>query len=559
METSRGTGGGVDFRRLPDIERLPPPYQVQLLSQARVQRCTDGQVLFNVGDTDDAAFYLIDGMVLMVGNDATVIEVRSNSPEARAAMDPSQPRRYSARAVGYATVLQVKRSLLEKLTSMASVQAAPVETRPEATHSDASGWMTRIARAPLFARLPPGNLLELFERGAVIDVSAGDIVMSEGIYPNNLHVVQDGEFVITRTIPEGSESVPVAELRPGDTFGAEALLTETSMDVNVKATTAGRLVRIGRDDFLRLIVDPLIEPIPLRQAGELVRSGRASWLDVRPASMAADIKGDHALHIPLNELRIRLDRLPRQVPYIVTSDNAACSRAGVFILLDAGLSARYLTEVAAVTPAVEPMVEPIAEPGTASIQEPAPEIAARPTATPEAVATKSAVEKPPLAEESPEPVNIFASEVSKVKDASHAVQIEVINHPRASSTDSGSNPFGEVSARLHQEIDAQIASLKQRVDEELEARQQVIDRLVQEEVRRKTVEIETRYQLMVSRKEQLLRRSYERVLAMASTLKQQVDEMHAAQSGFSELLDGGLISSEGDTTLIENTSGERPS
>jgi hypothetical protein len=64
---------------------------------------------------------------------------------------------------------------------------------------------------------------------------------------------------------------------------------------------------------------------------------------------------------------------------------------------------------------------------------------------------------------------------------------------------------------------------------------------------------------MVSRKEQLLRRSYERVLAMASTLKQQVDEMYAAQNGFSELLDGGLISSEGDTTLIESTSsGDRP-
>lgn len=563
METSRGTGGGVDFRRLPDIERLPPPYQVQLLSQARVQRCTDGQVLFNVGDTDDAAFYLIDGMVLMVSNDASVVEVRSNSPEARSAMDPSQPRRYSARAVGYATVLQVKRSLLEKLTSMAAMQAAPVESRPEATHSDASGWMTRIARAPLFARLPPGNLLELFERGTVVDVSAGDIVMSEGIHPDTLQVVQEGDFVMTRTVPEGSESVPVAELRPGDTFGAEALLTDSSMDVSIKATTPGRLVRISRDDFLRLIVDPLIEPIPLRQAGELVRSGRASWLDVRPASMAADIKGEHALHIPLNELRIRLDRLPRQVPYIVTSDNTACSRAGVFILLDAGLSARYLTEVVAVTPPVEVPVDvpvsiveapaPIEVP-VAEAPVPVPVIDQRPAAAP------SLASPPPLADESPEPVSIqFASEGNNVKESSHAVQIEVINHPRASSADAP-NPFGEVSARLHQEIDAQIAALKQRVDEELEARQQVIDRLVQEEVRRKTVEIETRYQLMVSRKEQLLRRSYERVLAMASTLKQQVDEMHAAQNGFSELLDGGLISSEGDTTLIESTSsGDRPS
>lgn len=520
METSRGTGGGVDFRRLPDIERLPPPYQVQLLSQARVQRCTDGQVLFSIGDTDDAALYLIDGMVLMVGGDSTVIEVRSNSPEARVAMDPSQPRRYSARAVGYATVLQVKRSLLEKLTSLADIQSSPVPPLPETTHDDPGNWMTRIARAPIFARLPPGNLLQLFERGTVVDVAAGEVVMTEGNYPTHLHVVQDGEFVITRTIPDGSESVPVAELRPGDTFGAEALLTERNIDVNVKAVTAGKLVRIGREDFLHLIVEPLIQAIPLRQAGDLVRSGGARWLDVRPANLAADIKGEQALHIPLNELRIRLDSLPRQVPYIVTSDNTACSRAGVFILLDAGLDARYLTEVAAVSTAGE-VALPIS----------------------------------PSAEDNTEPARSIKQPVMEVsvKDSSYAVHVQMpAETPHMPNMEAAVNPLGDISSRIHHEIDVQMAALKQRVEQELSGRQQLIDRLVQEEVRRKTVEIETRYQLMVTRKEQLLRRSYERVLAMASNLKQQMEELNAAQNGFAQMLDGGLSMSEGDTTIVEN-------
>jgi CRP-like cAMP-binding protein len=518
METSRGTGGGVDFRRLPDIERLPPPYQVQLLSQARVQRCTDGQVLFNIGDTDDAALYLIDGMVLMVGNDASVVEVRSNSPEARKAMDPSQPRRYSARAVGYATVLQVKRSLLEKLTSLADIQSAPVPSLPETTHDDPGNWMTRIARAPIFARLPPSNLLQLFERGNIVEVGAGEIVMTEGNYPSHLHVVQDGEFVITRTVPEGGESVPVAELRPGDSFGAEALLTERNIDVNVKAVTAGRLVRIGREDFLHLIVEPLIQAIPLRQAGELVRSGGARWLDVRPASLAADIKGEQALHIPLNELRIRLDSLPRQVPYIVTSDNTACSRAGVFILLDAGLDARYLTEVAAVSTAGE---------------------VALPT--------------PLSGDDNTEPARSIMQPVMEVsvKDSSQAIQMPA-ETPHPASMETAVNPLGDISSRIHHEIDLQMAALKQRVEQELSGRQQLIDRMVQEEVRRKSVEIETRYQLMVTRKEQLLRRSYERVLAMASNLKQQMEELQAAQNGFAHMLDGGLSMSEADTTIVDN-------
>ncbi len=523
METSRGTGGGIDFRRLPDIERLPPPYQVQLLSQARVQRCADGQVLFSAGDTDDAQLYLIDGMVLLIGNDASVQEVHSSSPEARRALDPSQPRRYSARAVGSATVLQVKRSLLEKLTSLAELQSEPGSGSAEATHDDPGNWMSRIARAPIFSRLPPNNLMLLFERGVTVHVAAGEVVVAEGSQPNHLYVVQDGELAMSRTAPDGTATIAVAELRPGDCFGAEALLTERPMDVSVRAVTSGSLVRITRDDFLRLIAEPVIQAIPLRQAGEMVRSQRARWLDVRPAHLAADIKGDHALHIPLNELRIRLDRLPRQVPYIVTSDNAATSRAGVFVLLDAGLDGRYLTEVAAVTPAAE-TPPPTAEATTPTVQ-------ARPGTASEQIPSSAATEAAP--EMSP----------------TSSVNVEPAHAAPASPPTHGT--LAQVAQRIHHEIDAQVAVLKQRVDHELAAQQQLFEQAMQEELRRRTVEIETRYQLMVTRKEQTLRKSYERLLAMASSLKQQIEEIHAAQQSFAGMLGTGLSEAEGDTTVIE--------
>ncbi|MEZ5445316.1 MAG: cyclic nucleotide-binding domain-containing protein [Gammaproteobacteria bacterium] len=523
METSRGTGGGIDFRRLPDIERLPPPYQVQLLSQARVQRCADGQVLFSAGDTDDAQLYLIDGMVLLIGNDASVQEVHSSSPEARRALDPSQPRRYSARAVGSATVLQVKRSLLEKLTSLAELQSEPGSGAAEATHDDPGNWMSRIARAPIFARLPPNNLMLLFERGTTVHVAAGEVVVAEGSQPNHLYVVQDGDLAMFRTAPDGTATIAVAELRPGDCFGAEALLTERPLDVSVRALTSGSLVRITREDFLRLIAEPVIQAIPLRQAGELVRSQRARWLDVRPAHLAADIKGDHALHIPLNELRIRLDRLRRQVPYIVTSDSTATSRAGVFILLDAGLDGRYLTEVAAVTPAAE-TPPPTAEATTPTAQ-------AGPSAASEQI--------PPSA----------ATEAAPEMSPTSSVNVEPAHAAAASSPAHGT--LAQVAERIHHEIDAQVAALKQRVDHELAAQQRLFEQAMQEELRRRTVEIETRYQLMVTRKEQTLRKSYERLLAMASSLKQQIEEIHAAQQSFAEMLGTGLTVAEGDTTVIE--------
>jgi hypothetical protein len=49
-----------------------------------------------------------------------------------------------------------------------------------------------------------------------------------------------------------------------------------------------------------------------------------------------------------------------------------------------------------------------------------------------------------------------------------------------------------------------------------------------------------------------LRKAYERLLTMASALKQQIDEIHAAQHSFADMLGTGLTVAEGDTTVIDN-------
>lgn len=537
METSKGAEGSIDFRRLPDIERLPPPYQVQLLSQARVQRCPDGQVLFNAGDVDDCCLYLLDGMVILIGNDGSVREVRGNEADARLALDGTQPHRCSARAVGSATVLQVKRSLLEKLTAQASVQSARESELAETTHGDPGNWMTRIARAPIFAKLPSSNLLMLFERGTLVNVDAGEVVVSQGSSPGSFFVIQEGAFRLERASADGSIT-DLVELHPGDSVGAEAILTERPLDASVVATTPGSLVRISSEDFLKLMAEPLLQAVPLKQAGELVRTHRARWLDVRPAQMAADIKGEHALHIPLDLLRMRIGRLPRQTPYIVTSDNSACSRAGVFLLLDAGYEARYLTDVAAVTAVTE---RP--EPPSADITEPV-----RPAVRQEPIAAERAAAPGPA-----EPAGEAAA--SDVYSPSTTPETEPAVTGNAPATPPGP-PLAELAARIRREIDAQTTALKERVEHELAEHARLLEQHVQDELRRKRAEIEARYQLMAVRKEQLLRKSYERVLALANSTRQQFDHLQSAQNGFQQLLGQGIDAVSPEQEFEQTSGGE---
>jgi len=57
-----------------------------------------GRVLFKQGDTDKRTFYLVAGKVELRADDKLIGTVRAGSPEARAALAPGLPRKFTARA-----------------------------------------------------------------------------------------------------------------------------------------------------------------------------------------------------------------------------------------------------------------------------------------------------------------------------------------------------------------------------------------------------------------------------------------------------------------------------
>src|SRR5271156_1394473 len=57
-----------------------------------------GRVLFKEGDTDKRTFYLVAGRVELRADDGVMGVIRAGPPEARAALAPGLPRKFSARA-----------------------------------------------------------------------------------------------------------------------------------------------------------------------------------------------------------------------------------------------------------------------------------------------------------------------------------------------------------------------------------------------------------------------------------------------------------------------------
>jgi CRP-like cAMP-binding protein len=57
-----------------------------------------GRLLFKEGDTDKRTYYLVDGQVELRADDRVMGVIRSGTAEARAALAPGLPRKFTARA-----------------------------------------------------------------------------------------------------------------------------------------------------------------------------------------------------------------------------------------------------------------------------------------------------------------------------------------------------------------------------------------------------------------------------------------------------------------------------
>src|ERR1700723_856176 len=74
-----------------------------------------GRVLFKEGDTDKRTFYLVAGNVELRADDRLIGTIRAGTPEARAALAPRQPRKFTARPAVDLESNVIDRDLLDVL------------------------------------------------------------------------------------------------------------------------------------------------------------------------------------------------------------------------------------------------------------------------------------------------------------------------------------------------------------------------------------------------------------------------------------------------------------
>jgi len=312
-----------------------------LARKTQIRELGAGRVLFKEGDTDKRTLYVVAGDVELRANDRTVGVVRGGTPEARAALAPGLPRKFTARAASDLAYIMIDSDLLDVLLTWDQTgQYEVAELRGDGL--DVTGdWMTTLLQTKAFHRIPPANIQAIFMRMQRINYRARDVVIKQGTEGDYFYVVVAGKCVVNRETPLNKEGIKLAELGPGDSFGEEALIAEAKRNATVTMSTDGTLMRLGKNDFQTLLNEPLLQWVDYDKAREIVAGG-GKWLDVRLPSEFQNFRIDDAVNIPLYFIRLKLNALDKNTPYVVCCDTGRRSSAAAYILSERGYEAYVL-------------------------------------------------------------------------------------------------------------------------------------------------------------------------------------------------------------------------
>lgn len=198
--------------------------------------------------------------------------------------------------------------------------------------------VSSLMSAELFKQLPFEQVVRCAEAMQEVEVKAGEDVVTQGGPGDYFYVIKAGSAEVWRTETGGS-AVKVALLGPGASFGEEALLKGEARNATVRMATAGRVLRLGREDFDELIKSQFLHEITADEARQHVNFRSAVFIDCRYEEEWELWRLKGARLVPLDEIRERSRGLDPKREYIVYCRTGRRARAAAFLMRQAGLNA----------------------------------------------------------------------------------------------------------------------------------------------------------------------------------------------------------------------------
>lgn len=321
--------------RFQPLNALNPDNLQEVLKQVKLEKLSPKQTLFAKGDADPHQYYLVKGEVDLLGDSGVLKTIKGGTPDGFNAIAHILPRTVTAIAQTDCTYFKVDGDLIDVMLTWDQTGSFQVGDIGVGNLSGDDDWMSRILQTEAFHKVPPANIQAIFLRMEAVPVTAGEVIVSQGDEGDYFYILKKGRALVTRSMPNQPRGLKLAELKEGDAFGEEALISDDRRNASVTMLTNGVVNRLSKQDFLDLLNEPLLDWVNYDEAREMIDQG-AAWLDVRlPAEhKASAIRND--MHIPLIFLRMKIDSLDNDKPYVVYCDTGRRSSAASFLLNERG-------------------------------------------------------------------------------------------------------------------------------------------------------------------------------------------------------------------------------
>lgn len=330
------------LRRFSPLDGLKHDNLVALAGKVQVRELSPQQMLFKEGDTEKRTVYVVSGQLELIDQGQVVEIVQGETDSARNPVAPVFPRRFSARARDRVQYISIDSDLLDVMLTWDQTGTYEVsELQGAAEEVGGDDWMTILLQAKAFHKIPPANIQAIFMRMQQINYKAGDVVVKQGTDGDYFYVLTGGKCLVTRETPLNKEGIKLAELVVGDTFGEEALISDAKRNATVMMMTDGSVMRLGKEDFKKLLNEPMLNWVSYEEAQAIVAEG-GQFLDVRLPSEYENHHVEGAVNIPLYFIRLKIGTLDPDTKYVICCDTGRRSSAGAYILNERGYTAYVL-------------------------------------------------------------------------------------------------------------------------------------------------------------------------------------------------------------------------
>jgi CRP-like cAMP-binding protein len=310
----------------------------ELAQVAVVERARRGSDPLQDRLAGSQSVFLLAGELMLAFEGGGTLVVVGGSDEARLALNRQSQRVARSKAITDVDLVMLDDEVLDILATWDQVAAGADSTLTgQAAAADArmvtGAFGLGKLRSGAFAQLPVAHIDELLKRFDRVKTAPGETVVREGDEGDYYYVVESGRFSVERLV--GGAKVLLAELKSGDAFGEEALVSEAKRNATVTSLVEGELLRLDRTQFDELLREPLLRRVAFAEAAEKVRRG-ALWLDVRYPSEYQYDKLPGAINVPLAEVRNMFAVLDRSREYVAYCQSGRRSAAAAFLFAQRG-------------------------------------------------------------------------------------------------------------------------------------------------------------------------------------------------------------------------------